>query len=164
VSLDGHLRKQLRQALGTLAGQECIAALGGAGTGWNISLHFGDRIVRQPLLTNPQLTPAERVYEGRFGLFIECSWRLSDSSSMITASGDAVAGPERMSSRLERLVGHRIVSAYLADRFPDFELRFDDDLCLAVFCCNSETDNYSYFGEHQVLIVGEDGRLRKEAP
>ena len=71
-----------------------------------------------------------------------------------------------MVTGLQRLVGKRVVSVEVSAPVPDFVMLFEDELCLKVFCdqtnLRTADDNYSVRWGSTILGVGVRGHVVEE--
>jgi hypothetical protein len=156
-------RDEFDAKLSLLTGQECWSVIAGSGTGSTIHLAFGRRIPRRVPVNNSILSEAERIYEGEFDLFVECAWRLERSNVVLCGSTDDDRNDGPMVIGLQQVVGGVVASVEVSKPIPDLILRFTGDLCLRVFCdqTNPDTnyDNYSFRMGDTILAVKARGRL-----
>ena len=158
---------KLKEALTLLNGKECWSVVAGAGPGSDIHLEFGAKIPpRVPLRERSRLTAEQARYEGELDLFIQCAWRLESAQSVLCGSTDDDRNDGPMVQGLAALKGRTVRGIEVADPIPDFELHFDGDLRLKVFCdqTNVETndDNFSLRLGETIYAVAARGHLAIE--
>ena len=158
---------QFKEALTLLNDKECWSVVAGAGTGSTIHFEFGTKVPRRvPLRSRPHLTAEQVHYEGELDLFIQCAWRLESAQSVLCGSTDDDRNDGPMVQGLAALKGRTVRGIEVADPIPDFELHFDGDLRLKVFCdqTNVETndDNFSLRVGETIYAVAARGRLAIE--
>jgi hypothetical protein len=149
--------------LSQLVDKECWSVIAGLGTGSTIHLALGERVPRRLPITNQHLSATERANEGEFDLFIESAWRLERAAEVICGSTDDDENEGPMITGLLQLVGKRVLSVDMGTPVPDLTLRFQEELCLKVFCdqTNLRTagDNYSVRSGETIVAVGVRGRI-----
>lgn len=69
--------------LGSLKGKRCWSVIAGGKTS-NVSMDFGDRVLRDKELSNETLREEQRRFEGEFRLFATCSWSVASPTGPIT--------------------------------------------------------------------------------
>jgi hypothetical protein len=149
-----------------LAGKACWSAIGAGAAGTNVLLELGDRVPLRTPSVNPRLSSLQRTYEGEFGLFVECAWRLEAHNQVIVGSGDDSGSDGPISTTLTVIVGRSVISAVVAEGPPDLTLSFTDGLVLKLFCDQGSEeggwDNYSLRVGDMIVVVGAQGRVRVE--
>jgi hypothetical protein len=158
----GHLRAALSQ----LVDKECWSVVAGRGTGSTIHMALGRRVPRRAPLLNETLSALERTHEGEFDLFIESAWRLERGAEVLCGSTDDDDNDGAMVAGLGQLVGKRVLSVVVCTPVPDFAMRLEDELCLNVFCdqtnLKTTSDNYSVRFGDTIVAVTVRGRIVEE--
>jgi hypothetical protein len=156
----------LRTLADRIVGLPCWSVICGKGTGSHFTIRVGRKIASDRPLTNPALTPDERVFEGEFWLFVEdAAWRLDDSNGNICGSTSTNSAGSAMSVGLARLIGQHVIASQVSSPCHDLEFSLSNDLYLRIFCDQlEESDNYSIGGHGiRAVTVGPKGRVEIEA-
>jgi len=114
---------------------------------------------------NPSLPVTTRNYEGDYGLYVECPWRVRTDDAVLASWDDKEDDDGPMVAALERLVGTTVVSASVVAPARDLRLGFDNGLVLDVFASGSprsDDDDYSIFTPLVIYAVGRGGRVETE--
>lgn len=141
----------------------CWGFAAGSGTGSMVTLHFGEKIVRESPLKNKYLSEDMRNYEGEQCLYLEdCDWRIQTSTSVLASSLSSNEEGGEMLVALNQLVGKRVTAAQL--ELPSFDLRleFENDLRLVVFCFGKsleDLDNYTFYSKEHSYTSKFNGKL-----
>lgn len=140
-----------------LIGEKCWSTIAGKGTGSNVSIDIGRKILRKQSIKNDYLSEDQKKYVGEFSLYVTCSWRLDSIDSVICSSKDSNEQNGPMVCGLKRLIGRKIIKVDVITPALDLVLCFDGSLCLRVFCDETdpddEFDNYSIFTPHNIYTV-----------
>ena len=92
---------ELRSKFDELIGVPCWGAACGVGTGSRLELLLGAQIERDRPVRNSHLSHDVRNFEGEFGLFVECAWRVERANSIIVGgSSDSNEEDGPMGGRL----------------------------------------------------------------
>ena len=138
--------RPLEAMVDALRQQECWTVIAGEGTGSHVALHFGEKRPRHIPIRNSLLSEVERAYEGKIVVFLQmCCWRLDGPNGVICASTSSNEAGGEMLSGLDQLRGKKIIRAQVMHPGIDMELSFSGDICLRVFCDQTESgyDNYA---------------------
>lgn len=150
-----------------LIGQNCWSMTAGEGTGSNIALDFGRKILRKTEIKNDYLSEDQRKYRGEFSLYITCSWRLDSHSGVICGSKEPNQNNGPMIEGLKRIVTKRIIDIDIISPAFDLIIQFDDRLTLRIFCDetdpNDEFDNYSLFTPEYIYTIANRSNLITES-
>lgn len=149
----------------SLRGQTVWNVMGGPVHGPALGLDIGGMRERKVPLTNPRISEDLRRFEGEYGLFITCAWRLAINDRVVCGSlsrnepdGDIVTG-------VAKWTGKTIVDVEVNHQFLDFTLRFDDAQ-LAIFCDEVDVqegrDNYHITLQDSLVVVGSGSVVRIE--
>lgn len=146
-----------------LVGLRCWGVVGGSGTGSNISLEFGNKIKRKKALLNRNLTDELRYFQGEYGFFVECSWRVEDADTVICGSR---SNHDDISLGIKKLVNEEVQSIEILNVSFDLVLKFANELVLKIFCdennIEENVDNYTLSAPSLNYIVGCKSKLRCE--
>lgn len=125
MTLKAYLAQE--RVLRSMRGQTCARAATGAGS-WSLLLDFGE------------LAPANaRGYrEPRYGLVVECPWRLEDRTRVLAGSGDA---SETVDGAVQVCVGKRIER--LTVYRPSFMLHVHFSAELSLWAFPEDTRSYA---------------------
>ena len=150
-----------------LTGKQCWGIIAGNGTGSFITLNIGDKIPLKTPLDNPTLDENARNYEGEYGLYIECVWRLDSDNEIICGAWDDNSKGGEMLKGLKLLTGTQITQINLFEPAWDFTIEFSNHCKLKVFCDQvnekDATDNYSLFAPKQIITVINRSGLQAES-
>ncbi len=161
------MQESIVETLRSLIGRRIWAASGGPSTGSVIAIEIGDRRERQLPLSNPRISEELRRYEGEFGLFITCAWRLEVAQTVVCGSESRNESDGEIAGGIDRLVGRTITQIDVDERALDFALILDrGEARLSVFCDVVDGDawqeNYHLTLADWLLIVGPRSILRRE--
>jgi hypothetical protein len=154
---------EINAAAQGLVGRRCWGMVGGSGTGSNISLEFGNKIKRSKPLLNRNLTDDLRYFQGEYGFFVECSWRVEDANLIICGSKSS---GEDISFGLNKLINEEVESIEILEVSFDLILRFTNKFALKIFCdevdVEENIDNYTLSSPSLNYIVGCKSKMRFE--
>lgn len=109
------------------------------------------------------LTAAEAANEGELDLFVECAWRLERGDEVVCGSTDDNRNDGPMVTGLSLLIEKTVNMIEISTPVPDVNLHFAADLCLRIFCdqTNLETnrDNYSVRVGDTIIAVAARGPI-----
>lgn len=149
--------ERLRAVTASFIGKHCWAFAAGTGTGYQVTLEFGEPIPRQYPLKNPTLPMRQRQSAGELTLFIQCAWRIDAADVVVGGSGDANFDVQRMRNSLQRLIGDKVRTVQLSEPGLDLHLSFENSLMLSIFCDQTNEEslgNYSIHTQNDVVAVG----------
>lgn len=156
----------LRSLIANLLFLEIWHVGAGPSTGSVITMEIGGKRTLKVPLTNPQVTEERRLFEGEFGLFVECPWRVTTKTALVCSWSDdsAVDGP-MVAGLNNSLIGSRIESVDVAPVTMDLALHLSNGTSFTLFCdaANSDDDNYSVIHHNYIHIVGPAGKVGREA-
>jgi len=142
----------------SLTSTVCWSVIGGAGVGTAISLAFGEKIPRASPLGNTRLTEEERIFEGEFSLFVECTWRLQTPDEVLCTSLSSNLEGQSRHQELMQLVGKHVVDVEIRLPAGDLEITFEDKRILVVFADQANEidrwDNYTFYSPAYVMKNG----------
>lgn len=163
MNIDDYNTK-LIDALQKLVGTPCWSIITGLGTWPTLSMQFGNKVPLERPLTNDHLTEEERLFEGEYALFIECSWRIDSNSEAVTSSQDSLEN--NALEKLSLLRDMKVVDIFLAKPSYDLTVFFSNGYNLKAFCDETndieDYDNWSIFLTEVVYTVGAKSILKKE--
>ena len=107
-----------------------------------LSLHFGKKILRVRTIKNEHLTHEEQKYEGEYGLFIKCAWRLDAEDKVLCG---ALSEHHEMFEELESLRGQIVRRVKLDFPAYDLHINFKSGHTLHIFCNIMEDEEYSNY-------------------
>jgi hypothetical protein len=81
IRVDGNFL-DINREIQNLGGLNCWGGVGGPGTGSNLSFEIGKKIKLKNPLMNKNLSHDLRHFQGEYGFFIECSWRMEKFGSV----------------------------------------------------------------------------------
>jgi hypothetical protein len=141
--------------------------IAGPGHGSTLGFDIGDRRKLTAPFSDPGLSEERRLYEGEFGLFIECAWRFERAGKVICGSRSPNETYADMAAKLECVVGTQITDIRVDSPSLDFSLSLGElDSRLAVFCDEVDPedgrDNYFITLEHSIVGVGPESIVRSE--
>jgi hypothetical protein len=147
--MDRSYYSEFQNNLKCLIGKECWSIIGGAGTGSNISLAFGEKVPKKRPLKNRSLTDEERNFNGEFSLYITCTWRIDSELEVACGCREDNSAKGPMLRGLQKLVNQRVISVCLSPPALDLSLTFENNLSLRIFCdqtsLDEDHDNYTFF-------------------
>lgn len=165
MSTPNPLNRLLVETLSRLRNQRVWHAFGGEVHGATIGLDIGRRRKRAVPLTNPRVSEEVRRYEGQFGLFVTCAWRLELESRVVCSSESEEDDGRDIAEGMANLIGRVIVDVQVDERTFDLALTLRPEARLSVFC--DEVDegacNYDVTLRDSLLIVGPKSVVRREA-
>jgi hypothetical protein len=154
----------LKELVSSLVGCSCWSATCCGAAGPSLMLDVGNRIPRREPVTNPTMSPEQRMYEGEYRLFIECAWRLERNDEVICGSQDEAEHGGPMALAIRAIVSRAIRHADVQGPAWDLTLTFADDLRLRIFCdqtnINIDDFNYSISTGSTSAEVGPRGQVQ----
>jgi len=152
--------------LNVLKGKECWGIIAGKGTGHNVSIQFGEKILRKNVIPNDYLSDDQRMFKPEFSLFIESSWRLDSIDKVICSSDDPNDNNGLLVNGLKNIVNKKILSIEVLKPALDLVIEFSDLFFLKIFCDHTDPnygyDNYSFFMPEKIYIIGTRSSLYLE--
>jgi len=147
--------EELQNAIRLLEQRPCWAVIYGRETWPNLSMHFGEKIPRnRPLPT--AVREDVKFFDGEFGLYVECTWRLETETSIIGSSRQPIVEDAPVLDVLGSLENQLVSQVELQMPGMDLTLRFDDGVALRVFCdeIDDSRSNFSFFFPRGSITVG----------
>jgi len=104
------------------------------------------------------------MYEGEFGVFIRCPWRLERGEALVCGSDD---DSEVIKVGLSKLIGERIEATSTQRHSWDLVITFSSGYNLRAFCSRVQgdlqyDDNWQIWSGELDLIVGPGNHCRIE--
>lgn len=154
---------EVNSSLSRLRGLVCWAIVAGKGTGTTIDIHFGQKIPRKQALKNTLLSEEVRLYEGEYGIFVRCSWRIDSKSDVICGCWEDNSINGAVRRELDSLIGSTVLDFSVLKPGLDLSLELSCGKFLKLFCdqtdCDEEVDNYIIFDGNITLSVGPKSRV-----
>lgn len=110
----------------------CWSIIAGEGTGSNVSINFGEKILLKRPLKNPHLSEEERKYDGEYGLYITCSWRMDSDMHVVCGSKEPNRNNGAMVKGLKNLLNARVADIIVSKPAFDLVLNFDNKYSLKI--------------------------------
>lgn len=146
--------EELLTVVRALEGRPCWYVNAGGAVGTSFSLALGEKIQRESPLRNPSASEEYRQFEGEFGLYVWCSWRLADGDGAIVSSYEPVFD----AGKLKMLTGQVVRDVELEPHSLDLKLCFEraqlDVFCDHVFSASSYDCNYELHCPQGTFVVG----------
>jgi hypothetical protein len=156
----------LVKLLSSLVHETCwsITCCGAAGS--TLMVDMGREVPRDRPIANPTLSDRQRVFEGEYRLFIECSWRLELNSLVLSGSGDDISPNGSMANSIKEIQGRSVSGVEVQPPAWDLRVSFVDGLVLKVFCDQTDIEeddlNYSVSAGSTTVLVGPRGHIAIE--
>ncbi|MCV2886468.1 hypothetical protein OE749_17365 [Aestuariibacter sp. AA17] len=151
--------QKLKEALQNLVGLECSNCVWGEGAGSAVKFSF-------TINDDLQKEKSWQESELRNELMVYCAWRLVSNSLGTFSWRDIGIRDDALAKALESLLTQRIVEVDYDSESHDFNIIFENNTTLCVFCDISndyESDeNYIFFGNSEILYVDCFGEFQTE--
>ena len=163
--MDQALVKEFATVLGAIGGSRCWGVAAGPTTGSVLNLHMGRQIPRQQPIPNPHLPEALRLYDGEFGLLVECAWRIETDDRIACSWLESEEDVGIRDTAISLMTDQAVLSVNAQLPFMDLVVRFSNAHTLKLFCDQTEpdSDNYVIFTTRYSYIVTAGGILLREA-
>lgn len=146
-----------------LIGQNCWSVIAGKGTGSNIALDFGKKILRKTEIKNDYLSEEQRKYVGEFSLYITCSWRLDSDTGVICGSKEPNQNDGPMIEGIKKITTKNIIDIEILSPAFDLLIQFEGRLTLRLFCDETdpidEFDNYSLYTPEGIYTISNRSNI-----
>jgi hypothetical protein len=140
-----------------LRGERCWDVCAGRGTGSRFTLELGGKNRRPVPLRNVRLSEDKRNFEGEFGFYVMCPWRMLCNGITVGAWTQDNANDGPMVSALALLKEGYVSDLQLCPDTSDFRLGFSSGYTLHVYCTSTSDDNYYLFTSSTVYSAGPRG-------
>ena len=131
---DHGLYSERENALHEIVGSRCWSYAANVNTGSCVSFEIGRKVLREKPLRNPRISKRERLYNGEFGFYVSCSWRLDWKGKVLCGGEDDKSEEGPMMLGLREMLHRRVVSVDIEQPSLDLALVFEGDLVFRIFC------------------------------
>lgn len=147
-----------------LVGKVCWYVSTGGAASTTFELAMGERIPREFAVPNVAHSGEFRKFDGEFGLFVWCAWRLDGTDGPLTSWDDV---DENASRLLDTLAGQKITNVKVEPPSWDLTIAFDRGYKLKVFCDHVIGDprfdgNWDLSMPDKAIYIGASSRCKIE--